>query len=92
MERERGRCKEWEKVRGKERGRNEEKFNNLLSRSVPEAAKPFLGHMRYSFIHCVAVCVYMCVCQCTSVWVCVCSSMCCTCVYVWVGVLTISNR
>lgn len=35
----------------RERERNEEKFNNLLSRSVPEAAKPFLGHMRYSFIH-----------------------------------------
>lgn len=67
-EREGGRRKGWEKVRGKERGRNEEKFNNLLSRSVPEAAKPFLGHMRYSFIHCVAVCV----CQCTSVCVGVC--------------------
>lgn len=85
-EREGGRRKGWEKVRGKERGRNEEKFNNLLSRSVPEAAKPFLGHMRYSFIHCVAVCVYMCVpvykCMCGCVCARVCVALACMCGWV----------
>lgn len=44
-----------------ERERNEEKFNNLFIRCVPEAAKPFLGQMRYSFIHCVCVCAQVCV-------------------------------